>query len=660
MKLFSRTNAPKPANLDRRAVELARFSPRSFSKPDSDEARRSDDFDVQDVQDVDYVELTSADQGQDREKIELKDRFGPKIEVTTIEEFSVLPLAFEELVNDLQLGSHLGFNIQPAIFGGPRSSGAARIALLVTSGYAMSDEVLEILSLLTDAKRWGGQFRLWEHAPRIVVSHGLMLALTRGEINKEGLGNRRSVSKDPKKHSFYLELERIVRWGIEQNASDIHYNLNFDSDYSQVRFTIHGRYVAPPEFRMATRTLFHTLSVAWMYGTGGNGPSYDTRIEQQCRVPLVIDEKPVMLRWASASTEAPGPSVTTRISRSDINIGTLEDLTYLPEQVSTFNRAMNAEKGAIILVGVVNSGKTVTIATLMKSIPDYRKKMGIEDPVEIVVPGMLHKSINRPLEGDTGREFDPIAKTIKRFAINDILIGEVRDRPTGMLLVDVVLMGTSAYTTTHAPSALGAFDKLASDMVGVSKDFLSVPGNIKLLTYQALIPSLCSCALPLLDLARNASSEYCASGRGYINRINKLYDLDEAKLRIRNPAGCEKCRHKSLPQLNGFAGRALAAEMVEPDEVLLSMVKKGDSLGMRRHVADLRGGTRFDDPSMVGKSAMECAIYKASMGILDPREIEPRFHSFEREEMIRASSLRYNEHVEKQVVAAIRSGSRSA
>lgn len=133
-----------------------------------------------------------------------------------------------------------------------------------------------------------------------------------------------------------------------------------------------------------------------------------------------------------------------------------------------------------------------------------------------------------------------------------------------------------------------------------------------------------------------------------MKRIDRLFDLDQTKLKIRNPMGCSKCRHPTITELNGFSGVTLAAEMVEPDDMLLSLIKRGDSIGMRRHVSDMRGSTRFDDPKMVGKSAMECAVYKMSLGLLDPREIEPRFHSFEREEMIRSSNRAFNEHVTNQ------------
>lgn len=573
---------------------------------------------------------------------------GASVVINTIGEFATLPLPFEGLM-DLQLGDHLAFNVRPAIFGGPVGSKAARAAILVNKTYANSDETAELIALLNDPQR-SARVPLWEHATRIILSDQLLLALTRGELNKDGLSNRRKIRTDKRRHSFFEAFNDIVTWGFRENASDIHYNLNFRGEFSQIHFTIKGRYVAPEKFRMPTQTLLQILNVAWMEGTGGAGAYFDTRIEQQCRINLEIDGQEIMLRWASASTEYPGPSVTTRIVKISESgtIPSLEKLTYLPGQIATTQRAQNAEKGAVIYVGVVGSGKSLSIASTMSRIPAYRKKLSIEDPVEIIVPGMLQKSINRPLEGDTGHEFDAIAKTAKRFAMNDILIGEIRDAPTGALLVDVVLMGTSVYTTTHAPSALGAFDKLASDMVGISKDFLSTPGNIKLITYQALLPKLCECCLPFKLIAEPASSQYSDSGAEYIKRIDRLYDVDQSLIRIRNPQGCEKCRHDGIPELNGFIGVTLAAEQIEPDDMLLSLVKRSDSIGMRRHVAELRGTTPFNSPDMTGKTAMECAVYKMTRGELDPREIEPRFHSFEREEMIRASNRLFTDHIANQ------------
>ncbi|CAM5410172.1 hypothetical protein SSTU70S_02948 [Stutzerimonas stutzeri] len=43
---------------------------------------------------------------------------------------------------------------------------------------------------------------------------------------------------------------------------------------------------------------------------------------------------------------------------------------------------------------------------------------------------------------------------------------------------------------------------------------------------------------------------------------------------------------------------------------------------------------------MTNKSILECALYKASLGVFDPRDIEQRTRSFETDELIRIQRQR--------------------
>lgn len=100
--------------------------------------------------------------------------------------------------------------------------------------------------------------------------------------------------------------------------------------------------------------------------------------------------------------------------------------------------------------------------------------------------------------------------------------------------------------------------------------------------------------------------------------------------------GCPRCIKPELPELNGFAGRTVVAEMIEPDEEMLGYIFKGDNIGRDRYWREM-ASKRFDDTNLTGKTTMECAVYKAIRGAnhenkpcgnIDPREIEPRFMSF--------------------------------
>src|SRR5690606_38069655 len=119
-----------------------------------------------------------------------------------------------------------------------------------------------------------------------------------------------------------------------------------------------------------------------------------------------IRGRPVMLRWASLATDA-GPSVCLRLLRLDARAGQdLAALGYLPQQVATLHAACGVEGGAIVLAGVVGSGKSTTIATLMSRIPESHKVITLEDPVEYLIPGALQNTVARALDDTEGGVFD--------------------------------------------------------------------------------------------------------------------------------------------------------------------------------------------------------------------------------------------------------------
>ncbi len=572
--------------------------------------------------------------------IDLHNQSSPKtIVVRSIEQFASLSLPFEEVIQGISIGPHLKYRICPVLFGGKEHTAAARACVLVTPDYVGTAELEMVKNSLTQAK--SGAWERWALYDHIVVHDQVLLPVVRGAITRDLLTNHRRIALSPVDNGLKTTFRKIVDWAVREQASDIHFVADLKSQASQVYFTINGRYIKPAEWAIPTSTLFEMLRVAYSTSSAGNGTSYDPVIEQQCRIEIPYGHSSVMLRWASMATNYPGPSVTARVLHLEAEgqIKALDDLHYLPSQVQVFRRAMNSEKGAIIIVGVVGSGKTHTLASICSAIPAYRKKMGIEDPVELIIPGMLQKSVSRSLEGGDDNPFGPALNTMKRSAMNDMLIGEVRDLHTGQAFMDIVSSGTSAYTTTHAPSAVGAFDKLAGDTVKISRDFLAAPGHIKLVTYQALIPKNCpDCALGINEFMRDSANAKAIDTQ-YFQRIEALYQIDIKTIRMRNPNGCTRCRHPSLSELHGFVGRDMVAEQLEPDDNILEMIRRADSVGMHRYFASLRT-EGYDHPDMQGKTAMDCAVYKMVCGALDPREIEPRFHAFETEAIRRNLKLR--------------------
>jgi len=427
---------------------------------------------------------------------------------------------------------------------------------------------------------------------RYVLAAPLLLAVARNQLGETDKA-RAASSLSPT--ALAQAFQDMVEWGVRHGASDLHINIRSTDADSEVRYTLSGRYVAPERFRrIPTTMLFDMLSVAWMDIRGGNGAVFDPLAEQQGSLLRQVDGKPVLLRWASLSTDH-GPSVCIRLLERTANSQhlTLEQLGYLPEQIGAIEQAMRTPGGAVIFAGAVGSGKSTTLASLVSRIPEDRKVITLEDPVEYLIPRALQNTVVRGTGFEAADGFSVKLRALKRSAMNDVLLGEIRDRETGAAFMDLAGAGVSVYTTTHALSARLIPERLASDFIGVSRDFLCIPGVLKLLVYQALLPVLCP---------------HCAQEGIHRNGVGG------SEIRRRNPKGCSQCRAGADSALWGYAGRTVVAECIAPAAVpgfLESLRIPG-----RAVAAD-------------GQTALDCAVGKALVGHVDLSDVEACFGPFD-------------------------------
>ncbi|MBA1250238.1 type IV B pilus protein [Pseudomonas luteola] len=505
-------------------------------------------------------------------------------------------------------------------------------AILVTPEYLHSDILFKVISKCK-SQNGGKDLKVYQ------ITSTLLLTLREGRSDTTK-GRVTTESRSAYKAAF---LE-ILSWGVRNKASDVHMNVSNGNQLSQIYFTVDGNYIAPPRWRIPTDRLQEILNVAWQDTKGGASPVFNGESEQQCRVNVTVDGKAIMGRWASMATDK-GPSVCLRLLNLEESVVTLtlEEQGFLPSHVAMLTRALTSEGGALISAGVVGSGKSTTIATTLGMRPSTRKLITMEDPVEYLIPQALQNTISRSLEGGDENAFSAKLKTIKRSAPNDLLIGEIRDPETGLAFMDMAGTGTKVYTTVHAKSHFQIPERLASSAIGIPNSFLASPGILNLLIYQALIPVICPhCAISINEFKREGG----ADSRGvaqkpkyweqYYSRIERLYNFSADLLRIRNLEGCEHCRRSEVPELNGYIGRTVVAEMLEPntDREVLRCIMAGDTLRLQEHLESLERSS-IDNADMTNKSIMECALYKATKGLFDPRDIEIRTRSFETDELIK-------------------------
>lgn len=481
--------------------------------------------------------------------------------------------------------------------------------------------------------------------PRYVLDAPLLLAVARNQL--QGGGMDEPTGPPHSRTALAAAFQDLIEWGVRHEASDVHLNVQRDRPESEIRFTVRGRYVAPERFRhIPTRMVLDMLAVAWMDIQGGNGALFDPHAEQQGSLVRRVGNADVVVRWASLAADT-GPSVCLRLlvqsaetARQDLNT-----LGYLPDQVADIERVMVSQGGAVVFAGAVGSGKSTTLATLISRIPGDRKVITIEEPVEYRIPNAIQNTVARSLSDANPQTYASKLRTLKRSAMTDVLLGEVRDRETGQAFMDLAGAGINIYTTLHAPSAATVPERLCSDFIDVSRDFLLTPGVLRLLVFQALLPRLCThCSQPVKALVRSVQ-EGAGWGRAprqwgqWLDLIGQTYGVEAESMRVRKPGGCSKCQGAATPELTGYAGRVVAAELIEPalQPGYLDSVRTGDvaqwlqlqNQQLARH--GLHG-------TAVWRSAMDNAVRQAIDGQVDPRDIERHFQAFEtRHSQLRAA-----------------------
>lgn len=136
-------------------------------------------------------------------------------------------------------------------------------------------------------------------------------------------------------------------------------------------------------------------------------------------------------------------------------------------------------RGLYLFSGPVGSGKTTLMHYLAQQAFAGQQVMSIEDPVEIKQETMLQLQLNEAI----GMTYDSLIKLSLRHRPDLLIIGEIRDRETARAVVRASLTGATVFSTIHAKSIRGVYERLLE--LGVSEDELRMV--LQGVCYQRLI-----------------------------------------------------------------------------------------------------------------------------------------------------------------------------
>lgn len=458
--------------------------------------------------------------------------------------------------------------------------------------------------------------------------------------------------------ALWNQFANFVAFGVEYGVSDFHIRIRTNEEYSQVSFRMDGSSARPRRFRILTTQLMNIMSYLYSFHGNSNTNNYfSPSLALECQMEETINGMRLAFRWGQLPVHD-GLKIVLRMQRLDqdeafTSLGREKGgAGFTVHQVAMWDRNLYSAGGSILLSGVVNSGKSKTAQTLLSMLPDDVEINSAEDPVENPLrhPGANQHSTARRLGDDDEKDtFTPFKLMNKRMDPDVTFIGELRDRNTTSAYRDSVLAGQRVLATIHAPDALTIPERLVSDEFGLTRELISLPGFFKLLVYQALVPKNCPhCSLEptaastkkILDdvlssvgtydpvILRLAQKTSRVAAPATLDRIERLFQFDAKRLRLRNPLGCPHCQRDGVPDLNGLRGRQLVAQMVEPTFDMLEAIREADNIGLYRLYRDMRV-TGFDSDNTDGKTPMEVAMFNVASGELCFSEVERRFQTID-------------------------------
>ncbi|MDD3029181.1 MAG: ATPase, T2SS/T4P/T4SS family [Alphaproteobacteria bacterium] len=265
----------------------------------------------------------------------------------------------------------------------------------------------------------------------------------------------------------------------------------------------------------------------------------------------------------------------------------VDSLGFSQEQLRVVQSLRAAPGGLRIFSGPVNQGKTTTLRVVLnRRMAETEMRLNclvIEDPPEGGVVGARQIGCSASVKDDQREKtFVEIMRCALRLDPDIVMLGEVRDLQTAQFAFRLALTGRQVYTTGHVYSALATPKRLRD--IGVEPYIVYDHNLVRGMACQRLLRSLCPhCRISWNDAIR----DFGPGTRELVRRVRAglaimeasrkkanvgrpikecVVEPDMSHVYFANPEGCSEC-------YRGRAGRTVAAEIIETDAKLMSLLQ---------------------------------------------------------------------------------------
>lgn len=213
----------------------------------------------------------------------------------------------------------------------------------------------------------------------------------------------------------------------------------------------------------------------------------------------------------------------------------------IPKNVMSF---ASCTKGLVLVSGPAGSGKTTTLACIIKAINDSRNAhiITVEDPIEFLHRHNKSVVTQRELSIDT-QSYDSALRAALRQAPDVILLGEMRDHETIKAVITAAETGHMIISTLHTVGAANTIERIIDSFAPEQQQQIRIQLSMVLegVISQQLVPAKNGGMIPVFEvMAANAaicnmireakghqidSVIYSSASEGMITMDNSLFGL---------------------------------------------------------------------------------------------------------------------------------------
>nr|WP_017124213.1 ATPase, T2SS/T4P/T4SS family [Pseudomonas gingeri] len=384
------------------------------------------------------------------------------------------------------------------------------------------------------------------------------------------------------------EVIALMGRAHKAGASDIHFVVGHE--ITRIFFRVHGLLKKAGEIPSSKGT--ELCSSLYNSMCDVSKEHYQPEISQDARVSrLFVDQLGLFGARVATRPLVAGPLMVLRLLSDDKSKQTMEDLGFLPEQVTQIKRLYRLPYGITFITGPTGSGKSktlqVNINLLAKDTRGTRHILTVEDPPEY--PLLANQS---PKSSDETWA-QAIANSM-RLDPDILMYGEVRDLESCIAAFSGGLTGHLVLSTLHTNNAVASLQRLID--MGMDRSLVTDPALLTGVVNQSLLPVLCECCRkPAKDHLNELDADLVA--RLEMLKIEDAYLVGD---------GCERC------EMLGVTTRTVVAEVLGSTHAFMKVFNEKGASEARNYWVQQMGG--------ITKTAH--TLIKVKAGLIDPRMAE--------------------------------------